>query len=73
MGPVPGGAEDFEDLAWPARPATGAPRGVLPKLAEATDALEDWAAEALPGTGAPRGVLLSPAVAPAAETGKRGG
>ena len=70
LGAVPGGAEDLEDLAWPARPATAAPRGVPPMLAEATDAVEDWAAEALPGTSDPEGsrppLVLA---APAAETG----
>ena len=46
LGAAAGGAEDFEDLAWPARPATAAPRGVPPMLAEATGAADDLAAEA---------------------------
>ena len=70
LGAVAGGAEDLEDLAWPARPATAAPRGVPPMLAEATGAADDLAAEALPGTSDPEGsrppLVLA---APAAETG----
>ena len=46
FGAAAGGAEAFEDLARPTRPATAAPRGVPPMLAEATGAADDLAAEA---------------------------